>query len=94
MAKSIMQDKKECYFCSREWGLQTHHVMNGRPYRKYSEQDGLKVYLCYQCHGEIHRNAEMRITLKAKAQEAWMDHYGTAAAFRGRYGKNYRPLDE
>lgn len=85
---SIMQRTKECYICLRGWGLESHHVMNGNPQRQYSEEDGLKVWLCRECHDRIHKDATLRLKLKEKAELAWLKVYGVEA-FRERYGKNY-----
>lgn len=62
--------------------------MNGRPYRQYSESDGLKVWLCVECHHKVHQDATLRLKLKEKAELAWLKVYGKAQ-FRARYGKNY-----
>lgn len=85
---SIMQRKKECYICGRAWGLECHHVMNGNPQRKYAEADGLKVWLCTECHHRVHKDAALRLELKEKAQMAWLKIHGVEA-FRQRYGKSY-----
>ena len=86
--ESIIQKTKECYLCGRGWGLQNHHVMNGKPYRKYADADGLTVWLCTECHDKVHRDATLRLQLKEKAQYAWLRIHGTEL-FRERYGKSY-----
>lgn len=50
MSKSIMQTKKECYVCGTTFNLHSHHVLFGTANRKLAEQDGLKVYLCWEHH--------------------------------------------
>jgi hypothetical protein len=50
MGKSILQDKRECYFCGKLTDLSVHHVFAGVANRPISEKYGLKVYLCQNCH--------------------------------------------
>ena len=92
-----MTDFKECFICgrNRHAGLERHHqnIFNGAN-RKLSEQDGLVVYLCHDCHNEpplgVHYNAEMMRWLKQKGQKMAMEKYGwTKEEFVQRYGKNY-----
>ena len=90
-----MTDYKQCFICgrNRHAGLERHHIFNGAN-RKLSEQDGLVVYLCHDCHNEpplgVHYNAEMMRWLKQKGQKMAMEKYGwTKEEFVQRYGKNY-----
>ena len=46
---SIIQDKKECYFCGSQYGLEEHHCLLGKN-RHNAEKYGLKVWLCYEHH--------------------------------------------
>lgn len=74
MAKSILQDKKCCYFCGRVTGLSAHHVFAGVANRKISEDYGLWVYLCHECHtGRIgaQYNKKRNLELKQAAQAAF-----------------------
>lgn len=101
MAKSILQtDKEHCYLCKRNshadyFGLDEHHVFGGKGIRPISEKYGLKVYLCHNdCHeyGEnaVHRNAEVDLMLKQKAQRKAMKYYGWSVEdFIDIFGKNY-----
>lgn len=95
--KSIMQeDTSKCYLCSRNGcsdRLEEHHVFGGSN-RKFSEEDGLKVYLCGdRCHRNgpfsAHRNKQIAAFLHRKGQIAWMQKYGSFEEFRKRYGRNY-----
>ena len=58
MAKSILQNDKECYLCRRMYnlrttrGLEEHHILFGRGRRELSERYGLKVWLCHNHHNE------------------------------------------
>ena len=97
MSKSIMQeDRTCCYLCKRNGSsdpLEEHHIFGGAN-RKLSEKDGLKVCLCGRlCHrngiGAVHKNKQASDRLKAEAQKAWEERYGTRGQFVKRYGRNY-----
>lgn len=47
--KSIIQEKKECFFCETTNDLEEHHIFEGRN-RQNSERYGLKVWLCHRHH--------------------------------------------
>ncbi len=64
MAKSIMQNRKECYLCRKEaerigyygdlteHGLHKHHCIFGKGNRPLAEHYGLWVYVCEAKHHE------------------------------------------
>lgn len=89
MAKSIMQNKKECFLCRIEagkevelpdYGLECHHIMNGVANRKLSEKYGLKIWLCPDHHRNkewaVHRNAGTMLIVKVMGQEKFEKLYG------------------
>ena len=45
-----MQSEKVCYLCGRQFGLERHHVFAGVANRRISEEHGLWVWLCHNCH--------------------------------------------
>ena len=74
MTKSIMQNKKQCYICGRQFGLERHHILSGTANRKLSEKYGLWVYLCHSCHtgnGGAQYEKELNQRLKQEAQKAF-----------------------
>ena len=93
--KSIIQTKKECFKCLSCYNLEEHHVFFGSANRKLSEQDGLKVWLCYEHHRGtygVHGRDGKKIDtyLKEQAEQVWIVYYGkTEDDFRKIYGKNY-----
>ena len=77
--KSIIQDKKECFICRVNYGVETttglheHHIFEGVSRRRLSEKYGLKVYLCYRHHNfdnhSIHYLKALDLDLKRIAQK-------------------------
>jgi hypothetical protein len=79
MAKSIMQSERVCYMCGRVNGLTVHHVFAGVANRKISENYGLWVWLCHNCHtgrDGAQYNKEKNLKLKQDAQMAFQKYYG------------------
>ena len=91
MAKSIMQQTKQCFICRSTNWLEEHHIFGGAN-RKHSEKYGLKVWLCHIHHNEppfgVHHNAENMRKLKAKAQEKFETAH-SREEFMRIFGKNY-----
>lgn len=93
--KSIISNRKECYNCMFQYGLEEHHIFFGNANRSLSEKDGLKVWLCPQCHRGEHgvhgRDGHtLDIFLKEIAQQTWQWHYKKSKEdFIKRYGKSY-----
>ena len=100
MSKSIMQTTKCCYICRTKYlvetttGLEEHHVLNG-PLRSFSEQYGLKVWLCHRHHNEpgysAHFDVRLALVLKAAAQKSYEEKNGPGAhaAWMAAVGKDY-----
>ena len=74
-SKSIMQQgDPRCYICGKTVSLERHHVMAGTANRKLSEQYGLWVWLCGDCHtgtDGAQYNRERNQILKRMAQRAF-----------------------
>lgn len=79
MAKSIIQDTKECFITKSTLNLHKHHIMNGFN-RKNSEKYGLWVWLRADWHNMssygVHFNRELDLKLKRIAQEKFEEIYG------------------
>ena len=87
-------DSTRCAVCGKEHGLHKHHVFYGTANRQLSEEDGMVVYLCPDCHEHgaraVHRNHETDVALKQAAQRVWMaDREADEDAFRARYGRSW-----
>ena len=76
--------KGECYLCGRIGHTDEHHIFEGTANRKISEQEGLKVWLCPECHNlgkdSIHMSpkSDRAIKLKKDAQKRWEWKYREA----------------
>lgn len=94
--KSIIQTKKECFFCRKTYGLEDHHIFFGEKNRRWSEKYGLKVWLCHYHHRDnvngVHGlAAQKRKHLEKIGQEAFEEKYGHKK-FMDIFGRNY--IDE
>lgn len=76
---SIIQSKKECYFCGSQTALESHHCILGKN-RSNAEKYGLKVWLCYEhhrgtygCHGKY--GSLLQDKLKVAAQKKFEEVY-------------------
>lgn len=92
MAKSIISDYKECYFCQTTYNLHKHHIFGGAN-RKKSEHYGLWVYLCEGHHNMdlkegVHYNKKRDKELKQLAQSIFESKY-SHEEFMEEFGKNY-----
>lgn len=84
---SLQFDTSVCFLCG---GIPTdwHHVFNGAM-KKKSEQYGMMLHLCRQCHMRIHENPKEMKRLKAYAQEIYEQRYGTREDFLEDFKKSY-----
>ena len=88
---SIIVDSLDyCIVCGRPHPHK-HEVFFGTR-RNQSIKDGLVIPLCYEHHEgneSPHRDREVDLMYKQKAQAVWESTYGTRADFIRTYGKNY-----
>ena len=92
-APSILaRTESKCFLCGcSDQKLDRHEIFHGA-YRAKSKGYGIWVPLChFRCHlNGVHKQADIDIELKRKAQLAAQRAYGwTPAEFIQRYGKNY-----
>ena len=81
-----------CYLCGSRNRIEVHHIYFGSGYRAISEEYGMKVHLCAECHREspeaAHMYRETDLYLKKVAQRQYeKDH--TRQQFREIFGKSY-----
>lgn len=92
---SIIQHEKECFVCRRTTNLECHHIFGGSN-RKWSEADGLKVWLCHNHHNEspegVHHNKYFMQHLHRIGQTEYEKNH-TREDFMRRYGRNYLDLE-
>lgn len=103
MSKSLLYTQKGvCFMCGKFGPTEKHHIFGGVANRKLSEQDGLWVYLCPDCHNRppngVHFNPNNMKRLHVAGQSRWemvkiiqdgMTDEEVRSAFMERYGKNY-----
>ena len=84
--------KGQCFICQKRGYTERHHIY-GSANRKYSEQYGLTVYHCPECHTSskiaAHRNKEIRSTLQRIGQRTFEKKCGSREEFVKLFGKNY-----
>lgn len=90
--KSILQDRKECYFTKSTTGLHEHHIYYGTGQREISEQNGFKVWLRGDLHNlskdGVHFNKARDLRLKRACQRKFEETH-TRAEFMKLIGRNY-----
>lgn len=100
MSRSLLDTRKGvCFMCGRYGPTEVHHIFGGVANRKLSEQDGLWVYLCPDCHNRPPNGVHFN-----KKRMEWLHKFGQAMyeanwvgrtdedvrqKFMERYGKNY-----
>lgn len=91
MAKSIIQDIKECYVCGTTLDLHKHHIYEGMANRKKSEKYGCWCYLCGKHHNVskygVHFDNALDRSLKEECQKAFERKYNED--FIKVFGKSY-----
>ena len=95
--KSIIQTKKECFICSKQYGLHYHHIYFGNNRRKISEKNGFKVWLCSDHHIGTHgvhgaKGHKLDIYLKQVCQKKYEETHARNE-FIKLIGKNYLEED-
>ena len=88
MAKSIIQNSKHCYVTGSDKNLHKHHIFNGNGLRKWSESQGLWIYLRYDIHENLHDGSGLAYELKRIGQYHF-EKYHSRAEFIARTHKNY-----
>lgn len=90
---SILGSRKgRCYLCGRYIQTEEHHIFGG-PNRILSEQYGLKVDLCLECHQfgvhAVHKDQAVMDELHRLGQEAFESQIGSREQFRKIFGRNW-----
>jgi hypothetical protein len=92
-AKSIMQDKEECFITkARGIKLDRHEIYYGTANRKISKANGFWVYLIPSLHNMtsigVHFNREFDLQLKTACQRKFEESH-TREEFRKLIGKSF-----
>lgn len=97
--------KGVCYICGMQCHTESHHIFHGTANRKIAEKEGLKVWLCHECHRNgrhaVHRCRATDLSLQKDAQAVWEAKYiesypyekhaeeAAREAFRQLFGRSY-----
>ena len=89
-APTIMQKAERCYLCGKSGVLQRHEIY-GNAYRDKSKAYGLWVWLCLDCHTDLHfKHADRKMDLREHGQMVAQQHYGWFDnEFREKFGHCY-----
>lgn len=91
-------DQKICYMCGSQKNIEEHHIFFGAGLRDISEDKGLKVHLCMECHRSgsraVHKCKETNLYFKRIAQRAFENQIGSREEFMKLIGKNYLEGEE
>lgn len=90
---SILGSRKgRCYLCGKYGSTEVHHIFGG-PNRTLSEDYGLKVDLCLECHQfgphAVHKDSAVMEELHRQGQEAFEAQQGSREEFRKTFGRSW-----
>lgn len=90
-APTIMQKAQRCYMCCCADTLQRHEIY-GSSNRDKSKAFGLWVWICPDCHYDLHfAHADRKMWLREQGQIRAQEYYGwTENEFRGKFGRSYK----
>lgn len=94
--KSIIPgvDDNRCFICgasrSESVPLEKHHCLHGTALRKLADRYRLWVYLCHECHVNLHDHGAGDFELECRAQRAYeMKYQCSHDEFREVFGKSW-----
>lgn len=85
----MIDDRRQCFICGAHYPLEKHHLLHGFARRKVADRYGLVVYLCHQCHRNLHDKGTYDRALQEYAQRYFEANYGSREDFRREFGKSY-----
>ena len=87
--------KGRCYICGRYTQTENHHIFFGKGNRILSDDYGLTVFLCPECHKEgkksVHKCEDTRRKLEEIGKEVFLDQIGTEEDFKRIFIGIYQP---
>ena len=91
---SILGSRKgRCYLCGKYAKTEVHHIFEGTANRTLSEDNGLKVDLCLECHRfgkhAVHKDPAVMEALHRQGQEAFEEKIGSREKFMEIFGRNW-----
>lgn len=83
-----LHESDYCFECDRP-AQHTHHLLFGSANRKHSEDFGLTIQLCAECHARLHdRDNAMALRYRKMGQAAFEYKYSHEEYMRI-FGKNF-----
>lgn len=86
----MIKNDRECFICKRQGPLHVHHTLHGS-YRKMADKYGLTVYLCPECHRDLHDKGTFDRELQEIGQRYFEEQYGHEEFMRV-FGKNFKEV--
>lgn len=105
MRSIITTEDEICFVCNRAYAVAMHHIFQG-PNRDKSEDWGLKIPVCAQCHHDIHNGKKSKKLMKdlhELGQTQWESYWGPQFEVRGKdprveftkiFGRNWLDDDQ
>ena len=87
MAKSILQEERECWFCGAT-NVECHHCIHGTSNRKNADKYGLTIWVCPMHHANIHSDRRVDLQVIQMAQRKFEETH-TREEFMAIFGKNW-----
>ena len=76
-----------CFLCGKKSNLELHHLLRGSQ-RKMADKYKLTVYLCHDCHRQVHDEPELMKECRREGQRRFEKEY-SREEFIKVFGKNY-----
>ena len=87
MARSIIQNEKQCWFCRSPY-VELHHCIHGTSNRKNADKYGLTIWVCHEHHMTIHNDRITDLGVIQMAQKKFEETH-TRDEFRAIFGKSW-----
>lgn len=78
---------KKCVLCGRRTNLELHHLLRGSQ-RKMADKYKLVVWLCHDCHMQVHDEPELMKECRREGQRRFEKEH-SREEFIKVFGKNY-----
>lgn len=86
----MLSENHWCFICGNPKGLEKHHCISGTANRKLADKPeyDLTVWLCHQCHRDLHDKGFYKRELQQYAQKHFEKTH-SREEFRKIFGRSY-----